>query len=217
MNEVCSRCPPGYVPRQDKTDCVLCPQNSFALSGSPVCTPCLQNQYALTPSSSCANRPACLLTDIHYEYSRCNHLTATRTKYWVFNDPHICSLDPSFLPSNQTVPCAPCNPGFHANHTGDACLACPPGSSSALGSTSCSLCPIHTYAPKQFYVHNWEHFQFQAIPHSTSCVGTCATNGFQMKETSLDSGSNHGSVVLTFTLTNFEVCSAHHQFTNIAD
>eukprot|EP00002_Diphylleia_rotans_P008881 TRINITY_DN1885_c0_g1_i1.p1 TRINITY_DN1885_c0_g1~~TRINITY_DN1885_c0_g1_i1.p1 ORF type:complete len:1610 (+),score=236.23 TRINITY_DN1885_c0_g1_i1:163-4992(+) len=189
----CDKCPAGSFSDLGASNCTYCDENTYAAStGSTKCLNCPSNTYSRPGASRCTQKPPCTEEDYDFYFTSCAQ--NKRSKVYEWADGTIC--DPQHpssvaLPSSESgLPCEPCNPGTY-RPSGGACTACPPGLYLSADN-SCKPCGAGTAAMRTQYLtyfHSWPNGM------KTYCdpPATCGSDGWRLRGTYIDSGSNHGS------------------------
>jgi len=196
------------LPNGDHSQCIECPVNSVIQSGA--CTACRSGTIRHPgKATACETAPLCNINDYVLVYKTPNVSTCGRkslvppSRSFVLPTPIMCRESGSKPP----LPPLPA-PG--------TCLRCPYGLRET--ENGCEACPLDQYlngnecknsAPRSVVIlSNWyfspthaKYPQSTALPRSftTSCTGTCTTNGWHRKGEYVTSGRNFGRSTITMT------------------
>lgn len=202
-SDFCTDCIAGTFSGPGSFDCTPCPANTVSGRSSATCISCSPEYFSYPGSPGCSLRPPCKNDSMTFEFTQCLPETVTRTKYWKWVEPKICSNtlpDSARLPANETgIPCARCNPGTSRSRNGDTnCYPCTNGHSTNATDTptgKCSLCPKGTYSSPAILLDSiWQY----PNGYSSWCTGDCSSEAWRLFEDHIDSGSDHGSRVQSY-------------------
>jgi hypothetical protein len=194
-SDYCDFCPAGTTSEAHATDCNECPINTYTSEpASSECLACPPNQYAYPGDSFCSDRDPCTADDYQSYHTSCT-AQHVRTKVYEWKEPKICDSESSssvqLPPTEENLPCAPCNPGEYRHL--DDCLICQPGYYSTGGSQSeCLPCDPGSHAPKQLSIFTWDEWPANT---TSSCYGQCGSPAWRLASTYADSGTEHGGMV----------------------
>ncbi|KAJ3431631.1 hypothetical protein M0812_20545 [Anaeramoeba flamelloides] len=208
----CDVCLQGTSSSDTASECYECPRNTYAdQKNMSECLACDDTEYANPGSSKCYEREPCAEGDWESTYSECNS-ERKRTRYWNLIEPVICDktrgVTKDDKPDEPGQECRECNPGEHqvedANGSGETiyvCEFCPNGQSRPDGEPACVACESGTAAVNARYFQNFEEFPPE---FTTSCTGSCGTDGWRKFDNYLDSGFGHLGVVSSLLTYEFE-------------
>jgi len=202
-SDFCTPCAPGkYNDQPHMKECTLCPLNTFSNSpGAIECTPCPDGEYAYEGATECTPKPDCDSDSTYNRYGECffdeDSQSPKRllTAHWV--EPHICNSDE--LPEEQLVDCAPCEPGMYRDEGGIDCYFCAGGLYSEGDDSPCMPCEAGSEANRHLVFDEFNSFAYGL---STRCDYDCNTPGWVMREDMIDSGTGHGTYVISTLLFN---------------
>eukprot|EP01103_Thecamoeba_quadrilineata_P000151 TRINITY_DN10121_c0_g1_i1.p1 TRINITY_DN10121_c0_g1~~TRINITY_DN10121_c0_g1_i1.p1 ORF type:complete len:939 (+),score=66.86 TRINITY_DN10121_c0_g1_i1:36-2852(+) len=204
----CKVCPDGTYSLDGATSCLPCSSSS----DNPRCQKCTSEQYSLL-GGTCLPLLPCEETDYVEVKSEC--LNNQRQISYVWIQPQgYCDQSSKQLPSPRTEPCDPeqCPGGYRRTGEGE-CEECPEGKyrPSEGGPPDCVTCPVGQATNLKHYL--LPHFNLLHLPErfSTGCrpldlqslANNCFSQGWRSASTFLDSGSGHGSDVVSWLSYDF--------------
>lgn len=171
---VCSTCPAGFQPAENRLGCQQCPRGYFAAAASSECTACPSGTYG--PQLGAENQSDCLLcasgssssTVGAFDIATCSDCVAGSFSPAGAAECTLCpagtrsnggassceSCDDGFYSHEGQEECEPCPEGTYGliNSTHRWCFTCPKGFYSHANATSCTPCPVGTSGQLLKYV-----------------------------------------------------------------
>ena len=202
----CIQCAPGSESKEGASVCTECKKNFYSEGNGSACKPCADSEYSAPGSSVCTKKPDCTEGDMEAVYGDCEKRDGalSRTKTYRWKQSAVCIPGSAVLPSDESVPCAPCGYGTYMDQESAKCVRCPDGS--ALIGTECVLCAAGTSASPRMNITEFTSIGMYPFL-STSCVGNCDGAGWDVVDGKLTSGMAHSGKYTSTLTAAFELGS----------